>query len=189
MRIDFPDWLLKFEESIVREQTWSGSQEAVHLTLNVLKETIRQKSGGPFAASIWELNGKCVALGVNLVLPSGFSLAHAEMMAISRAQEVLGLVDLSQYPKPLILVSSCEPCAMCYGGTLWSGVSELYYSATKEDAESIGFHEGRKPSDWVEACQEQGVLVHPPIQREQGVELLREYAHQGGVIYNSEASQ
>lgn len=189
MKINFPDWLISLEKRISQENKWSDPQTAVHLTLEVLKEVIERKSGGPFAASIWEKDGSCIALGINLVLPSGFSFAHAEMLAISRAQQTLGLVDLSLHSRPLVLVSSCEPCAMCYGGTLWSGVNELYYSATKEDAESIGFHEGRKPCDWVEACFEQGVLVHPEIDREKGAQLLNKYAESGGAIYNPESSE
>ena len=40
------------------------------------------------------------------------------------------------------LVSSCEPCAMCLGATLWSGVRRLVTGATKADAEAIGYDEG-----------------------------------------------
>ena len=40
------------------------------------------------------------------------------------------------------LVTSCEPCAMCLGATLWSGVSRLVIGAERADAMSVGFEEG-----------------------------------------------
>ena len=35
------------------------------------------------------------------------------------------------------LFTSCEPCAMCLGGTLWSGVKRLVCAATAEDRKSV----------------------------------------------------
>src|SRR3546814_19963070 len=40
------------------------------------------------------------------------------------------------------LFSSCEPCAMCLGATLWSGVTRLVFAATRDDATRLNFDEG-----------------------------------------------
>ena len=52
------------------------------------------------------------------------------MTAYSRAQYLKGTYEL----KGCILATSCEPCAMCYGATPWSGVEGMLYGATKEEA-------------------------------------------------------
>ena len=80
---------------------------------------------------------------MNLVVPSGCSVAHAEMVAIMIAQQVVGDFDLGGEGKPVCeLVASTEPCAMCFGAKPWSGVRSLLCEARDEDARSVGFDEG-----------------------------------------------
>lgn len=181
-----PQWLKDLETQFNSKDLDSEPSHLMSMTLDVLDEAIKQGGTGPFSAGIWDKKGKCISLGVNLVVSSGQSMAHAEMVAISLAQEKLGTWDLASYPGGLTLVCSCEPCAMCYGGSLWSGVSQLLYSATKEDAEAIGFKEGLKPENWIEACRDQGVRVAKPLLSKRGRDLLFIYQHQGGTIYNSQ---
>ena len=45
--------------------------------------------------------------------------------------------------KSFELFTSCEPCAMCLGASLWSGVKRMVCGATKDDAQAIGFDEGK----------------------------------------------
>lgn len=78
------------------------------------------------------------------MLSSGQSFAHAEMTAIAAAQRKTGRIDLAGFE----LVSSCEPCVMCFGGILWSGVSALLYGAPGRMAAETGFDEGDKVPDW-----------------------------------------
>lgn len=183
MNIEFPHWLTQLEQEYQgRGISDFDAEEAMKLTLRALNQSLEHQAGGPFSASVWTQKGQLVSLAINLVVPSGYSLAHAEMLALSRAQESVKSWSLAE--DEYILVSSCEPCAMCYGGMLWSGVQELYYSATKRDAEGLGFDEGRKPSDWIAACAERGVSVHPPLLRKEGVALLKRYQSENGVIYN-----
>ena len=40
------------------------------------------------------------------------------------------------------LHTSCEPCAMCLGATLWSGVKRVVYAAGRADASRLDFEEG-----------------------------------------------
>ena len=72
------------------------------------------------------------------------SLAHAEMVAVSLAQSAIGNWNLGSTGDAQ-LVTSCEPCAMCFGAVPWSGVSSIIWGASKEDAEERGFDEGDKP--------------------------------------------
>jgi hypothetical protein len=40
------------------------------------------------------------------------------------------------------LATSCDPCAMCLGATLWSGVRHVRCGATRDDAMLLRFDEG-----------------------------------------------
>ena len=81
------------------------------------------------------------------------------------------------------LFTSCEPCAMCLGATLWSGVSRIVCAATKDDAQSIGFDEGpvyKSSYDHLVSC---GVQVTRNVMREEAASVLRRYGS-SGLIYN-----
>lgn len=81
------------------------------------------------------------------------------------------------------LVSSCEPCAMCLGSTLWSGVARLVTGATKADAEAIGYDEGPVFPESYAYLERRGVAVVRQVLREQARTLFAEYQAAGGVIY------
>lgn len=98
-------------------------------TLNVTNET-----GGPFAAAIIK-DGKIIATGTNRVLADQDPTAHAEVVAIRKACEVLGTFQLDD----CILITSCEPCPMCLGAIYWARPKVVYYCNTREEAAEIGF--------------------------------------------------
>ncbi len=105
-------------------------REAIRLSL----ETVRNGNGGPFGAVVVR-NGQVIARGFNRVLETNDPTAHAEVVAIREAANVLGTFDLSGCE----LYTSCEPCPMCLGAVYWSRISRMYYANTKEDAAAIGF--------------------------------------------------
>ena len=145
------------------------------------------ESGGPFAAAVFELNsGRLVAAGSNRVISCHCSSAHAEIVALSMAQQNLKQFDLGLAPQgPYELVSSAEPCAMCFGAILWSGVQSLVYAARTEDVTAIGFDEGPKHPEWIEALRQRGISVHGDVLREEAKGFLQSYAAAGGKIYNA----
>lgn len=142
------------------------------------------KGEGPFAAGVFDLiTGRCVSAGVNRVVASTCSLAHAEIMALMLAQQALGtfrLADKGRY----VLTSSAEPCAMCFGAIPWSGVARIEYGATREDVEGIGFDEGPKSASWIADLQDREIEVLGPVERERAAAVLRAYAAGGGTVYN-----
>jgi tRNA(Arg) A34 adenosine deaminase TadA len=156
---------------------------AVHLaSANVDRET-----GGPFGAAIFDVDsGRLLSVGVNLVTEIGYSFAHAEIVAITMAQNILGTYDLGAgggggYE----LVSSTEPCAMCMGAIPWSGIRRLMCGARGSDAEDIGMDEGAKPTNWIQKFKKRGVQVERDICRDEAVAVLKAYVEDGGIIYNS----
>jgi tRNA(Arg) A34 adenosine deaminase TadA len=123
---------------------------------------------------------------VNLVLSSGYSFAHAEMVAIVVAPQPVGDFDLGGEGQPSYeLVASTEPCSMCFGAIPWSGVRHLVCGARGEDAEAVGFDEGTKPAEWVRSLEERGITVERDVLRDEAASVLREYAERGGEIYNA----
>lgn len=144
-----------------------------------------QKTGGPFGALVInEQTGELVSVGINLVTTAGLSIAHAEMVALSLAQLSVGQWNLSD-SGPHQLVTSCEPCAMCFGALPWSGIVSLVCGARKKDAEAAGFDEGDKPADWIRSLQRRGIEVQRGVLRKQAASVLAHYRDSGGPIYNA----
>jgi len=103
------------------------------------------------------------------------------MNAIRVAEEKLGTYDLG--PFNLKLYTTSEPCSMCMGGIMWSGIREVYYGVPSESVERItGFDEGFKPG-WLEEFKKRGITVYGNIERELGEQALRNYMEKGGTIY------
>ena len=67
---------------------------------------------------------------------------------------------------------------------MWSGVKELICSATKADAEKIGFLEGPVFPESYKQLQELGMTVKKEVKRSEGAAVLENYGATG-VIYNA----
>jgi tRNA(Arg) A34 adenosine deaminase TadA len=185
MVLRLPDWVGDFLASQPRR--FSGVADRMELVIRLAEQNLARESGGPFGAAVFEVDsGVLVSAGLNAVVSSRCSLAHAEMVAIALAQRALGDYDLGG---PGVaaheLVVSAEPCAMCFGAILWSGLRRLVCGARGEDARAIGFDEGPKPADWVEVLESRGIAVRRDVGRGAAAALLRSYRERGGVIYNA----
>lgn len=184
IRLRQPSWLRKFLATSGRIHPTRNDR--LRLVIEMSRLNVAHGTGGPFAAAVFdERTGILLAPGVNIVEASGCSVAHAEIMAIMTAQKLAGNHDLSACKvRRTELVSSTEPCAMCQGAILWSGISSLVYAARGDDACSIGFDEGPKPRDWMKQFRKRGITVNGGACRNKAVAVLRDYKKQGGVIYN-----
>ena len=158
----------------------------MRLAIALSEENVQQETGGPFGAVVVnEETGELVSVGINLVTTAGLSVAHAEMVALSLAQSSAGEWNLSHFG-PLQLVTTCEPCAMCFGAVPWSGVKSLVCGAQKKDAEAAGFDEGDKPDHWVRSLQRRGIVVQCGVLRAEAALVLERYKDDGGTIYNAD---
>jgi guanine deaminase len=97
-------------------------------------EGVQSGRGGPFGAVIVKDNA-IIAEASNQVTSTNDPTAHAEVLAIRRACQKLGVFEL----KDCELYTSCEPCPMCFGAIYWARLSRLYFANTAEDAAKIGF--------------------------------------------------
>ena len=143
-----------------------------------------EQGGAPFGAVV-AAGDQLVAAGVNCVLSSGMTIAHAEIVTLMRAQQALnaGL----KVAAPLTLYTSTEPCCQCYGAVVWAGISRLVCGAGTPDAESLGFDEGPKPERWRSELERRGISVVEGMCVEQAREALQRYAERGGPIFGSGA--
>lgn len=94
------------------------------------------EGNGPFGAVI-ALDGKIISEAVNMVVLSGDPTAHAEVLAIRRASEVMKTHNLAD----CVLYASCEPCPMCLGAIYWSGIRKVVYASDRNEAEAAGFND------------------------------------------------
>jgi tRNA(Arg) A34 adenosine deaminase TadA len=170
-------------------QTFSSEEEMMAIAVELSKQNVANNTGGPFGTAIFEVQdgkGKLFSIGLNRVVPLSNSTLHGEMVAIQIAQKKLQIFSLKddKSNKEYHLYTSCEPCCMCLGGTLWSGVSKMVCAATKKDAESIGFNEGPVFPESYKALEEAGVKVVRNVLQKEGAAVLQKYGREG-LIYNA----
>jgi tRNA(Arg) A34 adenosine deaminase TadA len=185
LTISLPDWVGEF--LLQAPKTFRPVQERMRFVVQLTRQNVERKTGGPFAAAVFDEDGGLVAAGVNLVESAKCSILHAEIVAIALAQKCLGRYDMSDAgTRRYELIASTEPCTMCLGATIWSGVGRLVCGARDEDARRIGFDEGPKPPDWPQALAERGIEVVRDVLRAKNAAVLEDYARSGGLIYNAE---
>ncbi len=92
---------------------------------------------------------------------------HAEIIALKQLSSQNKMVDKGQ----IALYSTLEPCLMCYGAILLSGIGKIVYAY--EDV--MGGGTKCNLADLTPLYQEKQIPVIPNILRRQSVELFREY--------------
>ena len=186
LNLELPEWIDTFlaEYPVVI----SSMETQMRFVLDLTERNIREKTGGPFGAAVFEQeSGKLVSVGVNVVVEQNCSAAHAEMMALMLAQKKIGHYDLGDVRSVAHrLVTSGKMCAMCLGNVCWSGIKEVVSSAEPEDVERItGFDEGPTPPDYNDQLKLRGINLVPELLREQGKKVLQLYIDQNGKVYNA----
>lgn len=88
-----------------------------------LSATAAERGEFPFAALICEGN-RVVVETTNLVVQSADVTRHAELVAVSEAQKILGRKDLST----CTLYSNVEPCVMCSFPVRETGIGRVIFA-------------------------------------------------------------
>jgi tRNA(Arg) A34 adenosine deaminase TadA len=186
--LTLPVWMESFLNRF--EFPLTTDEARMKLVIDIARENVKRKSGGPFAAAVFNtLTGDIISYGVNRVVPCNCSIAHAEMMALALAQQKLDTFNLGGPGIPdLELVTSTEPCAMCLGAIPWSGIHKIVCGATDADARAAGFDEGIKSGQWISELEKRGITVITELCRNDAASILSNYAETGGLIYNGGAT-
>lgn len=180
LSISIPSWL----DEIVAANSfaWSSDEARMRLAIRLSQENV-ERGGGPFGAAVFA-GDELIAAGVNRVLDCGLSIAHAEIVALMRAQ-----TERPGQPRAAwTLYSSTEPCCQCFGALIWSGVTRLVCGAATSDAEAVGFDEGPKPDAWPTTLEKRGIGVKLEVCRDEARAVLQEYQRRGGTIYGLRGS-
>ncbi len=190
LNISLPSWVSR---QIAEEPTHFETLEArMALVIRYSQTNFRNETGGPFAAGVFEKSsGRLVALGVNRVVPCNASIAHAEIVALTLAQQTLQTYDLgaSDQPEHQLVVNG-RPCAMCFGALPWSGIRSLAIGASGQKIEAItGFDEGPIHPNWQHELQRRGIEVIEEVLADRACEVFEEFAASGGRTYNGRGNE
>lgn len=178
-----PRWIGAFEAEAGREPCRTDAAR-MRLAIRLAAMNVHHGTGGPFGAALFDSrDGRLVAVGVNAVVPRRCSLWHAEIVCLEAAHRRLRTHDLAA-AGDFVLAASTEPCAMCLGAVVWSGVRGLLCGSRGLDAETAGFDEGPKPALWPTELRRRGIRVRRDLLRPAAVKVLSAYAASGGLVYN-----
>ncbi len=182
--IHLPAWVEDFLKN--SPAVFPSVEDRMRFVLALSRQNVQRATGGPFAAAVFDNNGRLIAPGVNMVVASNCSVYHSEILALVIAQKILGRYDLSDGGTlHYDLFATTEPCAMCFGAIPWSGVGRLVCGARDEDARAIGFDEGPKMAEWVASLNDRGIAVLRDVLRTDAVAVLQDYVKAGGPIYQA----
>jgi tRNA(Arg) A34 adenosine deaminase TadA len=183
VQVDYPPWVT----TLARAGTiYRGDESKMRLAIAVARANVEHDTGGPFGAAIFEKeSGQLVAVGMNSVVRLGNCTLHGEMVAFMMAQHLVGSFSLSAPGLPVHeLFTSCEPCAMCLGATLWSGVRRVVYGAGREDVSRLDFEEGPVFPASYAYLEERGIEIVRDLLRDEARAVLELYRTRNGKIYN-----
>lgn len=184
--ISLPDWAEQKLETM-RGQVYETLEDRMKPVIEFSRLNFEHNTGGPFAAGIYERDtGNLLVIGVNRVVPLNMSSAHAEVVTISVAQQMLGTFDLGGKGLPAYqLVVNWRPCAMCYGAVPWSGIRSLVIAGSGNEVEEItGFDEGPIHPDWKAELEKRGIDVTDNILNAEAIDVFHQYAASDPLVYN-----
>lgn len=147
------------------------------LGIEEARTTMNEGKGGPFGAVITDIEGKVIAIASNKVLESHDPTAHAEIIAIRKASEILGTHNLEN----CILYVTGYPCPMCLSAIMWANIKKVYYGTNLEDAEKIGFKD-KKIYDYLKN-NDNNILNIEQLNYDECLELFKEYQRNNKEIY------
>lgn len=187
--ISLPEWAQDELEQL--PDIMPTLEERMQTVIRFSQLNFEHETGGPFAAGVFERDtGKVVVIGVNRVVPTNCSSAHAEVVTLSLAQKILGTFDLGgQGMPPYQLVVNWRPCAMCFGAIPWSGIRSLVIAGSGSELEEItGFDEGPIHPNWKAELEKRGITVMDGLLTEKAVDVFRAFAASDALVYNGRAS-
>jgi len=117
----------------IHEMNMKSEMFFLKRAIEIARQGIR-RGFGPFGAVIVK-DGEIISEANNTVVLSHDPTAHAEVLAIRKASDILGSHDLTG----CILYCSCEPCPMCLGAIYWGGLTKVVYASDRFEAEASGF--------------------------------------------------
>jgi guanine deaminase len=142
--------------------------------IDLARENLRN-GGRPFGAVVVK-DGAVIATGVNEVTTAQDPTAHAELQAIRAASRALGSLRLDG----CAIYASGQPCPMCLAAMHVTGVSEVTYAYSSEDAEPYGLSRADIYAEMAKPLAQQSIkATYLPI-RPDGSDLYEMWRHTAG---------
>lgn len=135
---------------------------------------ISKKATYPYGAIIVKDN-KIIGRSDSDTIASKSAFSHAELVAIEDAMEHLGGHLCAEGGKGVTIYSSCEPCAMCMGAILYTGIERLVYGATLEDSKEVVNEILAKAESVANACANRNIEIIHECQRDEAVKVLNNW--------------
>lgn len=140
-------------------------RKAIELAYNNI-----EKGGRPFGAVVVK-NGEVIASGVNQILTTNDPTAHAELLAMRAASQVLGSANL----EGCSVYASGHPCPMCMAAMRLAGIKSVSYAYSNEDRTTFGLSTAEIYIELAKPFAEQSMKIqYIPIRVENRTDL---YVH------------
>lgn len=133
---------------------------------------LSKKAVYPYGAIIVK-NGEIIGRSDSDVPVSKTAYSHAELRAIEDAMDHLGGHLCAEGGKDCVIYSSCEPCAMCMGAILYTGIEKLVYGATLEDSKECVNDILVKAQVIADNCKNRNIEIIKEVHRDKAVEVLK----------------
>ncbi len=143
------------------------SDESISMILRLQEEAIA--TGNPPFAAIIAADDKVISSVHNTSRTSRNPLEHAEMSAIQLAIQNYGSEILTRAH----LISSNEPCPMCIGACIWSGIRNVSYFISQEQVEAIRGWGKFMQAQRIAEADDSGIMVNGPIGNEDMLNMHR----------------
>lgn len=108
------------------------------------------EGGRPFGAVLVR-DGQVIASAANGIHRDHDPTAHAELLAIRQAGQVLGSARLDG----CVIYASGHPCPMCLAAMHLCGIGQAWYAYSNEDGEPFG----------LSTAAVYAAMTHPPMQQ------------------------
>ena len=126
-----------------------------------------EKGGRPFGAVVVK-NGEVIASGVNQILTTNDPTAHAELLAIRAASQILGSANL----EGCSVYASGHPCPMCMAAMRLAGIKAVHYAYSNEDGTPFGLSTAEIYADLAKPFAEQTMKIeYVPVRFEDRTDL------------------
>lgn len=137
-------------------------RQAIELAYNNI-----ENGGRPFGAVIVK-DGQVIASGVNQILTTNDPTAHAELLAIRTASQVLGSANL----EGCSVYASGHPCPMCMASMRLAGIKAVHYAYSNEEGTPFGLSTAEIYADLAKPFAEQTMKIeYVPVRFEGRTDL------------------
>ena len=121
-----------------------------------------ETGGRPFGAVVVKDN-LVIATSVNRIIETRDPTSHAELNALRGASQALASPDLTG----CVVYASGHPCPMCLAAMRMSGITEVYFAYSNEDAAPFGLSTAAVYAELAKPLAEQSMTFrHVPIREE-----------------------